>query len=103
MYAVCQIPGRQLKVGPGETVRVDYLDSHKEGDSIVFDKVLLVSDGGKTKIGAPYVSARVMGTVVMHGRDKKVVVYKKKKRTDYHKLRGHKQRFTTVRIDSIEM
>jgi large subunit ribosomal protein L21 len=103
MYAVCQVPGRQLRVGPGETVRVDYIDSVKEGDPIVFDKVLLVSDGPKTSVGAPFLAARVVGTVVTHGRGKKIVVYKKKKRTDYHKQRGHKQRFTTVRIDSIEM
>ena len=103
MYAVCQVPGRQLRVGPGETVRVDYIDSAKEGDPIVFDKVMLVSDGQKTTVGAPFITARVKGTILAHGRDDKIVVYKKKKRTDYHKMRGHKQRFTTVRIDSIEM
>jgi large subunit ribosomal protein L21 len=103
MYAVCQVPGRQLRVGPGETVRVDFIGSAKEGDPIVFDKVLLVSDGQKTTVGAPFVTAKVKGTVLVHGRDDKIVVYKKKKRTDYHKMHGHKQRFTTVRIDSIEM
>jgi len=103
MYAVCQVSGRQLKFGAGETVRVDYADSLKEGDPIVFDKILLVSDGKKTKIGAPFVSGQVKGTVVAHGRDKKIVVYHKKRRTDSHKMRGHKQRFTSVRIDSIEV
>lgn len=102
MYAVCVIPGRQIKVGPGSMIRVDYQDSHNEGDKIVFDKVLLVSDGQSTKIGTPLLSARVLGTVISHMRDKKLIVYKKKKRTDYHKQRGHKQRYTTVRIDSIE-
>jgi len=83
-------------------IRVDYLDSHQEGDKIVFDKVLLISDGQHTKIGTPLLSARVMGTVITHMRDKKIIVFKKKKRIDYHKMRGHKQRYTTVRIDSIE-
>jgi large subunit ribosomal protein L21 len=103
MYAVCIIPGRQIKVGPGAIIRVDLMNAHNEGDKIVFDKVLLVSDGNKTTVGSPYLGARVHGTVVAHGRDKKIIVYKKKKRTDYHKKRGHKQRFTTVHIDSIEV
>ena len=103
MYAVCQVPGRQLKVGTGETVRVDFMESLKEGDPVVFDKVLLISDGKKTKIGAPFLKARVKGTIVAHGREKKIVVYHKKRRTDSHKMRGHKQRFTSVRIDSIEV
>ncbi len=103
MYAVCHIAGRQLKVSPGETVQVDYIGSAKEGDPVVFDRVLLVSDGPKTTIGKPHVSAKVKATVVGHGRDDKILVYKKKKRTDYHKMHGHKQRFTTVRIDSIEL
>lgn len=103
MYAVCQVPGRQVKVGPGATIRVDYMESHQEGDKIVFDQVLLVSDGQQTTIGSPLLSARVLGTVISHMRDKKIVVYKKKKRTDYHKQRGHKQRYTNVRIDSIEL
>ena len=103
MYAVCLIPGRQIRVSSGETIRVDYLDSKKQGDQVVFEQVLLVNDGKKTVIGAPFVTARVLGTVVTHLRDKKVIVYKKKKRTDYKKLRGHKQRYTTVRVDSIEM
>ena len=102
MYAVCVIPGRQIKVGPGATIRVDYLEEKKEGEKVVFDQVLMVSDGNKTTFGAPYLGAKVLGTVITHGRDKKIIVYKKKKRTDYHKKRGHKQRFTTVRIDSIE-
>ena len=91
-----------MRVGKGETIRVDFLGSLKEGDPVVFDKGLVVSDGKKTKVGAPYLEGRVVGTVVTHGRDKKVIVYKKKRRTDYHKMLGHKQRFTSVRIDSIE-
>jgi large subunit ribosomal protein L21 len=102
MYAVCQVPGRQLKVAAGDTVRVDLMETLKEGDPVVFDKVLLISDGQKTKIGAPFLNARVKGTIVAHGRDKKIVVYHKKRRTDSHKMHGHKQRFTSVRIDAIE-
>ena len=101
-YAICQVPGRQLKVAAGDTVRVDFMESLKEGDPIVFDRVFLFSDGKKTAIGAPYLKARVKGTIVSHGRGEKIVVYHKKRRTDSHKMQGHRQRFTSVRIDAIE-
>jgi large subunit ribosomal protein L21 len=101
MYAVITVPGRQIKAEPGRLLRVDFLESHKEGDKIVFDKVLLVSDGQSFKVGTPFTGATVTATVVSHMRDKKVIVYKKKKRTDYHKRHGHRQRYTTVRVDAI--
>ena len=94
--------GRQIKAVPERTLRVDFMESAKEGDKIVLDRVLLVSDGVKIQIGSPTVSAKVTATVVGHGRADKIVVFKKKKRIDYHKMRGHKQRFTTIRFDSIE-
>ncbi|MBI5059848.1 50S ribosomal protein L21 [candidate division KSB1 bacterium] len=103
MYAVFNVtPGRQVKAAPGSTVKVDYFEEAKAGQKLVFDEVLLVSDGAVPKIGAPYVKAKVHATVVGHGRNPKVVVFKKKKRIDYHKQRGHKQHFTTLHIDSIE-
>jgi large subunit ribosomal protein L21 len=102
MYAVFSIVGRQVKAQPGETLRLDYVHTAKEGDKMTFDKVLLFSDGQKVLVGTPYVGATVHATVVSHDRGKKVIVYKKKKRTDSHKKMGHRQRFTTVHIDSIE-
>jgi large subunit ribosomal protein L21 len=103
MYAVFNVlPGRQIKATKGETVRVDYLDSRNAGDTLVFDQVLMLSDGSVPKIGAPFVNAKVHATVVGHTRGKKVIVFKKKRRVDYHKMRGHKQDYTTIRIDSIE-
>ncbi len=103
MYAVFNVlPGRQVKAASGNLVKVDFIETAKEGQKLVFDQVLLISDGAKTQVGTPYVSARVHATVVGHGRDKKIIVFKKKKRIDYHKMRGHKQRFTTLRIESIE-
>ncbi len=102
MYAVFSIVGRQVKAQPGDTLRLDYIHTAKEGDKLTFDKVLLFSDGQNTRIGTPYVGAKVVATVVAHDRGDKVIVYKKKKRTDSHKKQGHRQRFTTVHIDSIE-
>jgi large subunit ribosomal protein L21 len=102
MYAVFSIVGRQIKAQPGETLRLDYIHSAKEGDKVTFDKVLLFSDGQNVKVGTPFVGAKVMATVISHDKAKKVIVYKKKKRTDSHKKQGHRQRFTTIHIDSIE-
>ena len=102
MYAVISVPGRQLKTEPGQTIRVDFMQNAKEGDPVVFDKVLLFSDGMNVKVGTPYVGATVRATVVSHERGKKVIVYKKKRRVDYHKKHGHRQKYTTVHVDSIE-
>jgi large subunit ribosomal protein L21 len=101
MYAVFSISGRQFKVEPGQTLHVDFMGETKEGEKVKFEKVLIVSDGQKVRIGAPYVGAVVNATVVTHGRDRKVIVYKKKRRVDYHKKQGHRQHYTTVQIDSI--
>lgn len=103
MYAVFNVtPGQQVKGSAGTTLKVDYFASAQAGEKMVFDQVLMVSDGSAPKIGTPYLKAKVHATVVGHGRDPKVIVFKKKKRIDYHKQRGHKQHFTTIRIDSIE-
>jgi large subunit ribosomal protein L21 len=102
MYAVITIPGRQIKAEPGQTLRLDFLSHTKEGDKVVFDKVLLLADGANIRVGTPYVGATVHATVVGHSRGKKVIVYKKKKRNDYHKRQGHRQNYTSIHIDSIQ-
>jgi large subunit ribosomal protein L21 len=102
MYAVIHVPGRQIKAAPGQNLQLDFLGHAKEGDKVVFDKVMLLADGATVRFGTPYVGATVHATVVAHSRGKKVIVFKKKKRVDYHKKQGHRQRFTTVHIDSIE-
>ncbi len=101
MYAVFTIPGRQVKAEPGQKLRVDFMENAKEGDKVTFDKVMLLSDGQNVRVGTPYVGATVHATVVSHDRGKKVIVFKKKRRVDYHKKQGHRQRYTTVMIDSI--
>ncbi|MDD5088869.1 MAG: 50S ribosomal protein L21 [bacterium] len=102
MYAVVTAGGRQLKVRPDEKLRVDFLPNTSEGEQVVFDKILLVSNDQGIRVGSPFVDGVVRATVLSHGRDDKVIVYKKKKRVDYHKKQGNRQDFTTVRIDSIE-
>ena len=82
-------------------MRVAFLGETKEGDKVTFDKVLLVSDGDKVRIGAPFVGAKVVATVVGHGRERKIIVFKKKRRKHYKRTKGHRQGFTTLKIESI--
>ena len=102
MYAVFSIGGRQIKAEPDQTLHLDFMGEAKEGAKVVFDKVLLVSDEKGVRFGKPYLEGKINATVVAHGRDKKLIVYKKKRRVDYHKKHGHRQRFTTIHIDSIK-
>ena len=100
MYAIIQTGGKQIKVAKGDSVLVEKLDV-KEGETITFDKVLLI--GGETvKVGAPYVKgASVTATVEKQGKAKKVIVFKYKPKTTYHKKQGHRQPYTRVKIESI--
>jgi len=102
MYAIIKSGGKQLRVAQGEDVRVEKLRGNI-GDSIVFDQVLLTSDGHDVKIGSPYLeNARVVARLKRHGKDRKIVVFKYKKRKGYRRTRGHRQDYTLVKIDRIE-
>lgn len=100
MYAIIATGGKQYKVEEGDIIRVEKLDV-KEGEEITFDEVLMIGD--KTvKIGDPTVSgASVKATVMAEGKEKKVIVYRYKPKTGYHKKNGHRQPFTQVKIDKI--
>jgi len=108
MYAIIEAGGKQHRVTPGEKLKIDLLKDKQKGDSLVFDRVLMV--GGETvAIGRPYVtSAKVLATVSSMGndgeglKDKKVHVFKKKRRQGYQKSIGHRQRYTEIEIKSIE-
>ncbi|MBM3460791.1 MAG: 50S ribosomal protein L21 [Armatimonadetes bacterium] len=102
MYAVVETGGKQYRVAPGQSLRVERLDGGK-GDEVVFDRVIMIGDdGGSTHLGAPLLDgASVKGRVVHQGRAKKVLVFKYKKRKRYRVKTGHRQLFTLVRIDSI--
>ena len=100
MYAIIATGGKQYKVEEGDVIRVEKLDV-KEGEEITFDQVLVVGDK-ELKIGDPTVSgASVKATVVAEGKEKKVIVYRYKPKTGYHKKNGHRQPFTQVKIDKI--
>ena len=101
MYALVEYKGKQYKAGKGAVLSVDKLDAEK-GAKIDVDTVLLVSDGDKISVGAPYVKgAKVQIVVEDSFRDKKVLVFKYKSKKDYHRLIGHRQNYTNVRVEDI--
>ncbi len=102
MYAVVEIAGHQFRVEKDKNVKVPLL--HEEpGKKVVFDRVLFYTDDkGKHHIGTPVVkNIKVEATVVEHGRDKKVVVFKKKRRKGYRVKNGHRQHYTMLHIEKI--
>ena len=100
-YAIIRTGGKQFRVEEGATVRVPAL-AKEAGESVEFEVLAVGGTDDGTRLGAPAVEgARVAGTVVDHGRDDKVIVFKKKRRKQYKRKQGHRQGYTTVRIDSI--
>lgn len=100
-YAVIRTGGKQYRVTPGELLRVESLEGEK-GSDITFSEVLLTSSDGAVQIGTPLVSGvTVLARVVEHGKEKKILVFKKKRRKNYSRQRGHRQHFTAVQIQSI--
>ena len=100
MYAIIATGGKQYKVSEGDIITIEKLGV-EAGEKVTFDQVLAVS-GDDMKVGNPTVSgATVEASVVKEGRGKKVIVYKYKRKTGYHKKNGHRQAFTQVKIDKI--
>ncbi|MBI2506770.1 MAG: 50S ribosomal protein L21 [Candidatus Colwellbacteria bacterium] len=100
MFAVIKTGGKQYRVSPGTKLKVEKLTP--EGESFVFDKVLLVSDGKGIKIGKPYLeNSRVEAKVLKQGRAKKVIVFRYKSKTRQRKKKGHRQPYTEIEITKI--
>lgn len=100
-FAIIETGGKQYKVSPGQKLRVEKLDA-KEGAGFSFDKVLLRVDGEKVEIGTPYISgAKVEAKILLHGRDKKKIVFRYHPKTRYKKKKGHRQQFTEVKIEKV--
>jgi large subunit ribosomal protein L21 len=103
MYALVEIKGKQYKAVKGSVIKVDRYDA-AVGDSLEFDTVLLVSDENETKVGAPYVAgAKVTATIGDTVKDKKVIVFKKKRRKGYKKTQGHRQKYTMLTVEDIKL
>tara|TARA_Y100000813_G_scaffold56364_1_gene39580 strand:- start:655 stop:1029 length:375 start_codon:yes stop_codon:yes gene_type:complete len=102
MYAIINISGKQYKATSGSRLRVPKQDGDL-GKVLTFDKVLLTNDGKNTEIGNPTIKGfSVTATIINHGRDKKILVYKKKRRKGYQRKNGHRQWYTEIEFNSIE-
>ena len=99
MYAIIATGGKQYKVSEGDIIKVEKLAA-EAGDTVTFDNVIAVSDDS-LKVGADVEKSTVSATVMEQGRAKKVIVYKYKSKTGYHKKNGHRQAYTQVKIDKI--
>lgn len=99
MYAIIATGGKQYKVSEGEVIKIEKLDV-EAGNTVTFDQVIAVSD--KTlKVGEDVANATVTATVMDQGRARKIIVYKYKRKSGYHKKNGHRQAYTEVKIDKI--
>ncbi|MCF8039481.1 MAG: 50S ribosomal protein L21 [Desulfohalobiaceae bacterium] len=102
MYAIVENSGRQYKVQEGQILNVEKLEADV-GSEVVLDSVLLVHGEDGVNVGSPYVPGKVACEVVEHGREKKVVVFKHKKRKDYRRKAGHRQWYTRLKVKGIEI
>jgi large subunit ribosomal protein L21 len=99
-YAIIQVGSKQYRVSEGDVIRIPSI-AGEEGSSVEFD-VLVHGDGHSVQIGTPVLEgAQVRATIVGHGRERKIIVFKKKRRKQYKRKRGHRQGFTAVRIETI--
>ncbi len=99
MYAIIATGGKQYKVSEGDIITIEKLGL-EAGEKVTFDEVLAVNDGS-LKVGEDAANATVEASVVDNGRGKKIIVYKYKRKTGYHKKQGHRQQYTKVKIEKI--
>ena len=101
MYAVFRTGGKQYRASEGDLLRVERLDA-EEGATIEFDEVLLVGEGANVQLGSPLLSGgMVKARVTSQGRSKKIVVLKFRRRTNYKRVKGHRQHYTEIEVTSI--
>lgn len=102
MYAIIRTGGKQFRAEPGKTLRIPSLAA-EPGEAITFDEVLLSANGDQVQLGAPLVQgAAVTAEVVGHGKGEKIIVFKFKRRKNYARKQGHRQKYTEVRINDIQ-
>jgi large subunit ribosomal protein L21 len=104
-YAIVEHGGKQYRVSPGDELLVERTEPDlTAGDNLLFERVILVSQGATVRVGQPAIEgAQVRGTVVAPERAAKVIVFKKKRRKGYKRTQGHRQDYYRVRVDSIEV
>lgn len=102
MYAIVDIAGKQYKVSEGTKLKVASLDKNT-GENVSFDKVLLTDNGKSVKVGTPTLKeVNINATILEHGRERKILIYKKKRRKGYQRKNGHRQGYTLIEITKIK-
>jgi len=103
MFAVIKTGGKQYLVRPGDKIKIEKIEG-KEGEEVVFDKILLLEKEGDLKIGQPDISgAKVKAKIIQQGKGEKIIVFKYRPKKRYKKKKGHRQPFTLVEISSMEV
>tara|TARA_Y100001960_G_C14074838_1_gene540781 strand:- start:25 stop:459 length:435 start_codon:yes stop_codon:yes gene_type:complete len=101
MYALVNYLGNQLLIKEGEQIKIPFLDK-KIGTKLSFDNILYINDGKTKKVGSPYIkSTSIDAKIISHGKEKKIIVFKKKRRKGYQKKNGHQQKFTMIQVDKL--
>ena len=102
MYAIAELSGKQFRIEPGSELKVPKQPG-KVGDKVVLDKVLFFDNDSDKLIGTPFIKdMSIEGKISSHGRDKKIIVFKMKRRKRYRRKHGHRQDFSMVKVDKIE-
>ena len=103
MFAIVRTGGKQYQVASGDQVRLEKIEG-EIGDTVILDDVLLIADGEEVTVGQPVVeTAKVTAQIIEQGKDKKVVVFKKKRRKGYRRKHGHRQMYTALKIEEISL
>jgi large subunit ribosomal protein L21 len=102
MFAIVEIAAQQFTVRPSDTLTVPLLNA-EVGSSVQFSNILLGGEESNITVGAPYLKGSVTATVLAHGKGDKVLVFKKKRRKGYRKLNGHRQQYTQIKINDINL
>ena len=102
MKATIQTQGRQFTVSAGDILKVNSFPNTEAGDTVDINQVLMIGEGTDARFGTPYVEgASVKATILENKKDKKIIVFKKKRRQGYTKRRGHRQHLSVIKIESI--
>lgn len=101
MYALIEFAGKQFKVEEGSSIKVPYVDG-KVGSKVTFDKIIYMDDGKNKTVGTPIVAGvKIDGEIVSHGRERKVVVFKFKRRKGYQKKNTHRQEYSILKVGKV--
>jgi large subunit ribosomal protein L21 len=104
MYAIIDFKGKQLKAEQNKIIKVPFLDGQETGTEFEIDNILLLQAEDKTIVGTPTVeNVKIIVEVMEHGRDKKIIVFKKNRRKSYSRKTGHRQNYTKIKIKDIKV